>query len=170
LKIYMTDAVRETDGERHDSRTVSLRGSIRHSFPAEPYTGKVTHYDDKWNEYPELDEDRDLYENLNGRRWTDVPQELIRNLPDGYVLLTDQAFVVFLPEWLMVSLEGMEGENIVREFLTYTFSATMRQFRVLNPEQRLLVRSVLALVAEREPSNFVRGYAAEALVLIDALK
>ena len=146
-----------------------MRDSIPRSFPAEPYTGKVTLYDDKWDEYPELDEDRDLYENLNGRRWTDLAPELIRNLPDGYVLLTDQAFVEFLPAWLVVSLEGMEGENIVREFLTYTFSSTMRQFRVLDPEQRLLVRSVLALVAERESSKFIRGHAAEALALIDAL-
>jgi hypothetical protein len=52
-----------------DGRISILRESIRRSFSDEPYTGQVTPYDDKLDD-PELDEDKDLYDALNGRRWT----------------------------------------------------------------------------------------------------
>jgi hypothetical protein len=148
-----------------------LREAIRRSFPAEIYTGKVTPNDGEWlpeltEENAILDDDMFLYEGLNGRRWTEVPTQLLQTHLDGYVLLTDQAFTAFLPAWLMYSLENMDGENEVRNFLVYAFSYTLRQFRVLDPEQKGIVRSLLAEFAERGTSRFVKKLAVEALALI----
>jgi hypothetical protein len=160
------DKNEKTGAQEPDGRIVALRESILGSFPAEPYTGKVTPNDADLGD-PELDEDLDLYETLKGRKWTEVATKLLRDQPSGYGLLTDEAFVAFLPAWLMSSLERMDAENEVRNFLVYAFSNTMRQFRVLNPEQRLTVRSVLAEFAERGTSPFVRTLAVQALALID---
>ena len=101
--------------------------------------------------------------------WTEVPRNLLFRHPDGYVLLTDQAFVAFLPAWLMCSLEGMDEENEVRNFLAYTFSNTLRQFRLLNLEQRLIVRSILAEFSQRGTGSFVRDLLAKTIVFIDSL-
>ena len=162
----------ESELQEPDGRTAALREAIRRSFPAERYTGKVTPHDGEWlpeltEENAILDDHMFLYEALNGRRWTEVPTQLLRNQPDGYVLLTDEAFTAFLPAWLMHSLEGMDAKNEVRDFLVYTFSSTLSQFRVLNPEQQLTVRSLLAEFAERESSPYVKKLAFQALALID---
>src|SRR5579859_5624382 len=103
-----------------EQRLSALREAIRHSFPAEPYMGKVTHSDGAWT--PELDDDQALYEALHGCRWTEVPSDIVRNQPDGFLLLTDEAFVAFLPAWLLRSLENPFGENEVRSFVIYSFS------------------------------------------------
>jgi hypothetical protein len=165
LVCDMSTNENEKTGEQ-DGRIAALRESIRRSFPAEPYRGKVTPNDGEWT--PELDEDQDLYGALNARRWTEVPTQLLHSQPDAYVLLTDQAFAAFLPAWLMFSLEDMDAENEVRNFLVYAFSNTLRQFRVLNPEQRLTVRSLLEEFAERETSAPIRALATQAVALIDS--
>ena len=146
--------------------TAALREAIRCSFPDEPYIGKVTPNDDQLDD-PELDEDKDLRDALNGRRWTEVPAKLLHDLPDGYVLLTDEAFVAFLPAWLMRSLEHMDEENEVRNFIVYSFSHTMRQFRVLNPGQQRTVRSILAEFTQRGTCASVGKRATEAVALVD---
>lgn len=80
-----------------NQRIALLRDSIRRSFPDEAYTGKVTDYDNIYNPDDEatyiLDENQDLYEALNGRRWTDIKPELMHHLPSGYDLLADEAYV-----------------------------------------------------------------------------
>jgi len=101
--------------------------------------------------------------------WTEVPRNLLFRHPDGYVLLTDQAFVAFLPAWLMCSLEGMDEENEVRNFLAYAFSNTLRQFQILNPEQRVTVRSILAEFVERGTGSSVRNLLTKTIVFIDDL-
>jgi hypothetical protein len=115
---------------------------------------------------PELDEDKDLYHALNGRKWTEVQPPLLRDHPDGYELLTDQAFGAFLAAWLMRSLEDMDSENEVRNFVVYSFSDTMPKFRVLSPEQQLTVRSILLEFSERGTAAFVKQRAVEGVSLI----
>jgi hypothetical protein len=148
-----------------NTRGALLRESIHRAFPAEIYTGKVTINDGDLTR-GEMDEEQELHDALKRRRWTEVPAELLRRQPDGYLLLTSEAYVAFLPAWLMYSLEDMDAENQVREFLGYSFQ-TMRQFRVLNADQRLVVRSLLSEFKERDPSGFIRDHAAEAVALID---
>jgi hypothetical protein len=134
-------------------KLAALRDSIRRSFPAEPYQGKVTLHDGELDD-PELDEDEDLYHALNGRKWTEVEPQLLRDHPDGYELLTDEAFGAFLAAWLMPSLKDMDSENEVRNFVVYSFSDTMRKFRVRRPEQQLTVRSILLEFSERGNRRF----------------
>ena len=66
-----------------DFRTAELREMIQRAFPAETYDGVITGYDDRLDD-SDLDEEKELYENLKGTKWTDVPQQLIKNKPDGY--------------------------------------------------------------------------------------
>src|ERR1700751_4666701 len=98
-----------------DNRVADLIDSIRRSFPVEQYMVDVTQYDAKLDDpdfydvKPDTDladfwDEKELRESFKGRRWTEAPPELLYRLPDGYVLLTDQAFVAFLPAWLMCSL------------------------------------------------------------------
>lgn len=165
-----------------DNQTIApLRRAIQRAFPAERYTGCVTRHDGAW--LPELteenaihDDDKFLYEALKGQKWTDVPREFLYAMPDGFVLLTEQALVAFLAAWLMTSLENMEGENLVREYLVYAFSPSgvtpntdfiIGELRALNTEQRSVIRLVLAEFAQREPSDFIRKHASNAVEFID---
>jgi hypothetical protein len=163
-----------------DKRVADLIDSIRRSFPAMRYTGDVTQYDAKLDDsdfydikpdpdVPDFWDEKELRDAFKGRCWTDVSPELLYRHPDGYVLLTDQAFVAFLPAWLTCSLEDMDEENEVRNFLAYTFSNTLRQFRLLNLEQRLIVRSILAEFSQRGTGSFVRDLLAKTIVFIDSL-
>jgi hypothetical protein len=165
--------------EERDARIALLRKSICESFPSEPFTGKVTPVDGEWT--PELDDEETLYTELLGRRWTDVPIELIRKYPSGLGLLTDQAFCAFLPAWLTVSLDDLDGENEVREFAVYMFGPertgdsmslgrTRRWLRMLNGDQRRTLRSILLEFSVSEPSGFIRAAAAEGLALNDELQ
>ena len=163
----------------HNVRIDELRKLIRHAFPAEAYTGRITPCDDELDD-PDLDDEKDLYEALKGRRWTDLPQRFLDNQPDGYVLLIDEAFGAFLPAWLIRSLENIDGENEVRDFVVYTFSPKhdmvpdttdfiLHRLRTLSPEQRHVLHSLFVEFAERDPSAFQRKLASEAITLLDTL-
>ena len=169
----------KTTVRKDDEWIAALRESIRRAFPEEKYTGRITHYDDKLDD-PELDEEKYLYEGLKGKRWTEVPQQLLDSRPDGYALLTDEAFIAYLAAWLTRSLENIDSENEVRDFVVYAFSPkhdmvpdttdrVLHRLRALDPEQRETLRSLLAEFAERDPSAFQRTLASDAVVLIGTL-
>jgi hypothetical protein len=176
----------EPVGERENLKIVELAESVRRSFPAVRYLGKVTSHDGEWlpaltEENAILEDDRALYEGLSGRTWTEIPPRLINDVPDGLPLLTDEAFVAFVPAWLARSLENIDGENEVRNFIVFTFSPRpdmvpdMTQFitnriRILSPQQRLTVRSLLAEFANSERSGSIRADAARAVKLIDTVR
>ena len=151
-----------------DPKIAALKEDLRRVFPAVTYHGPITTADGRWT--PELDDDQDVYEHLKGLSWPQAPTSLMLGQPDGYLLLADAAFTAFLPAWLMLSLErAEEHEDEIREFLIYSFSSTLRQFRLLNPEQRELVRSIIAEFHLRITDAFVKSSANEALELIDRL-
>ena len=163
----------------HNGRVEALRQSIQRAFPAETYTGRITPYDDRLDN-PDLDDEKDLHEALKGRRWTEIPQQLLQNQPDGYVLLTAEAFAAFIAAWLMRSLENIDGENEVRHFVVYAFSPkhdlvpdttafVLHRLRALSPEQRETLRSLLMDFAQQDPSAFQRKLASDAVSLIDTL-
>ena len=175
----------KTRAEGQEGWIVALRESIRRAFPAVVYTGKVTRYDDELSselreDQAILDEDQDLFKALKGRRWTEVPKQLLETLPDGHALLSDEAFVVFLPAWLCRALDDIDGQNEVRNFVVYAFSPrhdmvpemtdhTLHRLQLLNPEQRRVVRSLLVAFTERGTPPFVRALAAKAVTIIDSL-
>jgi hypothetical protein len=166
-------------------RIAALCESIRRAFPSDTYTRRVTPYDDELpSELREdqliLDEDQDLFRALKGRKWTEVSKQFIESLPDALPLLTDEAFVAFLPAWLVCSLENIDGENEVRDFVVYNFSPrsemvpdttwfTKNRLQLLNPEQRRIVRSLLMEFTERGTSPPVKALAAKGVSLIDTL-
>jgi hypothetical protein len=152
-------------GDGSDQQVDALRGLIRSTFPAEPFFGKVTPHDGAWTD--EFDEELALYEALHGQRWTEVPTQVLAALSTGLPLLTGDAFVSFLPACLMGSLEEMNVESEVREFLIYSFSSTLRQFDCLSPAQRTTVRSLLVEFSKHERSEFLRVEAIKAVDPID---
>jgi hypothetical protein len=165
-----TDETKQ-DSASEDDRIRALRESIRRSFPAEPYKGKITDHDGEFPDHFDeetaiLDDEKELYDAFRGKAWTEVPIEIFQHQPSGYDLLADEAYAVFIAAWLMRSLENMDAENEVRDFVVYSFQ-TMRKFRVLNPEQQLTVRSLLVEFAQRGTSKFAANLAKEAVALID---
>jgi hypothetical protein len=119
----------KTRAQIQEQRITALRGSFRRVFPAEPFTGKVARDGDgpnlsKGNAL--VDDDQALYQAPNGRRWTEVPPQLLYNQPDGLPLLTNDAIVAFLPTWLVGWLEDIEGENEVRNFVLSSLNAETR--------------------------------------------
>ncbi len=149
----------------------ALREMVRQAFPTETYDGMVTRYDPgPWTE--ELDEEQALYETLKGRSWPDIPSDFLCHYPDAFCLLAPEALAAFIPAWLMYSLENLQGENEIREFLIYTFSPPGYSWEYLSPltsQQRSTVRALLAEFAENEPNAFVREHAAKALARVDEL-
>lgn len=160
-------------------RIAELRESIRRTFPAEICTQSITPCDGTLDD-PDLDEEKYLYESLKGLKWTEVPQQVLTNQPDGYMLLTAEAFKLFLAAWLIRSLDNIDGENKVRDFVVYAFSPKhdmvpdttdfiLHRLQALSPEQRDALHSLMLEFAERESSAFQRKLAAEAVALIDSL-
>jgi hypothetical protein len=153
-----------------DVRTAELREMIQRAFPAETYDGVITGYDDKLDD-PELDEEKELYENLKGKEWTDVPQQLIRNKPDGCVRLTNESFPAFIAAWLMHSLENMNGENGIpkHDMVPDTTEFIRQRLIALKQEQRYVLHALLTEFAKKDPSAFQRGLALEAVALLESL-
>jgi hypothetical protein len=167
-----------------DERLTALRSAILSAFPDFVYEGKITRHDGEW--LPELteenaihDDDKLLYEALNGHKWSDIPQQFLYEMPGDFVLLIDEALVAFIGAWLMCSLENLQRENDVREYFVYTFGRkdetqtkdfSVGLLRAFNPQQLAVVRLLLVEFSQSESSRFVREYALEAVKLIDHLE
>jgi hypothetical protein len=142
-----------------------LRAKIKVAFPDAAFSGVITGADGLLSE--ELDEEQALYGALRGRKWSEVPVSIIESNPDGIVLLTDEAFVAFLPAWLNRALT----QEKVREMMVYVFSPDvhkstettdhrMRQFT--SPQKDVLV-AFLKYCLEVESSKFVKERARSAV-------
>lgn len=162
-----------------EARMLELRQQIQSAFPSYIYEGVVTKYDDKLAD-PGLDEEKELYETLKGKMWTEVPSQFLDSQPDGYVLLVDDAFAAFIAAWLRRSLDNINGENKVRDFVVYAFGPKrdlvpdttgliQQRLIALNGQQRGVLRALLAEFADKGPSAFQRKLASEAAGLIDSL-
>lgn len=165
-----------------EGRIADLRNALREAFPVVAYSGPVTRHDGAWlpaltEENAIHDDDMFLYEGLKGKNWTEVSPELLQNFPDGFVLLTDEALVAFLPAWLMQSLDNILGENLVREFSIYAFSPSgssvvdtkVHLLHALNSKQRAAVRGILCEFARNEMNAFLKEHARAAVQLIDGV-
>jgi len=148
-----------------------LRDTVREAFPSERYTGPITQHDPgPWTE--EADEEQALYETLNGTMWTEISSDFLKAHPDIYLRLTPRAYTAFIAAWLNYSLEHMEGENTVREFLVYTCSPPGHCWEVLsplNPAQRAVVRALMSEVASGEINGKIKENARRALARMDEL-
>ena len=112
-----------------------LRADLRKAFPEATFTGSVTDADGLQDEA--LDEPRALYGALRDRKWSEVERSIVSSFPDGFLLLTDPAFVAFLPAWLLATLE----DHKVRQSLVYSFSPDVhRSSKEWDPRIRKLTR------------------------------
>jgi hypothetical protein len=173
--------------DRHDVNELTrcadtLREMLYSSFPPAVYHGSITSIDN--DPFPEeiyngeniLDEEADLYDNLKGKQWTDISDEVIARNEQGYLFLTDEAFAEFLPAWLLRSLDNLGDENRIREYLIYTFGPKAGSFSYpwgianLNKQQRRTLRSFLESFLVYEPSPFIREGAENLLQEFDKME
>lgn len=171
--------------DEEDQQIATLRNAIEQAFPAATYTGPITRHDGAWlpeltEENALLDDDKFLYEALKDQKWTGLPKVFLQEEePNGYLLLNEQAFAFYLAAWLVCSLEDIDGENTVREYLIYAFSPgpvewnndfKMKLLRALNPEQRAVLRLLMIEFARREASKYIRQHAVAAISFIDSCR
>ncbi len=168
-----------------DKRLTELRHAIRAAFPVVAFQGQITNHDRPWS--PDLtadeaihDDDMLVYEATKDRSWPEIPKHFLHEQPDGFVLLTNEALPAFLAAWLMCSLDEIDGDNNVREFIVYSFSPShdllpdmtphkITRLKVLSPEQRAVIRALLAEFADRERSTFVKNLAKSGIEMIDRI-
>jgi hypothetical protein len=134
----------------------ALKSQIQRAFPDTTFSGSVTPADGASD--AELDEERSLYAALRGRKWSEVSEQFVRNNPDGFVLLTDQAFPAFLAAWLMGALVN----SSVREMVVYSFTpkdprgGTEGRLRMLSDAQKSALRGFLSYCAAVEASESIK--------------
>lgn len=154
-----------TEQTDQDKGAELLSAKIKVAFPDLAFSGPITGVDGQPNE--ELDEQQALYGALRGRKWSEIPVSVIESNPDGVVLLTDEAFVAFLPAWLHCALTHEK----VRELMVYAFSPAVhkstegmdRRIRRLTSPQKEALLAFLTYCAEVESSKFVKERARSAV-------
>ena len=170
--------------QMHRERIASLRRAIRRAFPAIDYEGEITRHDGAW--LPELTEENGMYDDemflykaVKGHRWTDVAKDYLINAPDDFCLLSQKSLGAYLGAWLECSLDEIDGENRVREYLIYSFSRTgtsglnsdiervSELLSGLSAEQRHVLLELLKEFAQQEPSQYIREHAASAVDIVD---
>jgi len=148
-----------------------VEAKIRAAFADSTFAGPITAVDEMTNE--ELDEEQALYGALRGRSWSEISASLIARYPDGIALLTDEAFIAFLPAWLTRALKDDE----VLEAMVYMFSPHARtsemlnrRLRLLSAEQREALEAFLAHCVDVESSKFVKDHARRAVAHVATFK
>jgi hypothetical protein len=154
----------------------TLRAKILAAFPDTVFSGSITTADGRFNEY--LDEEEALYESLHDKKWSDIPTLFLKQFANRAVLLTPEAFVAFLPAWLMCAFEDEE----VRSYMVYSFnpdtnshqqlheSGIQRTIQAMGVAQRDTLKAFLTYCVEVERSAFVKNQARRALEFVSCVK
>ena len=138
-----------------------LKDELEAAFPDTPYTGEVTHADgEPFSE--EIDDDLALFRYLSGRDWKSIEPSFVDFQYASLPLLTDAAFVAFLPAWLLRALDPQRTEAPVRAHLVFTLAAGLRKggedrLKLLNERQRNVVMIVLTHILGTEHGERVRS-------------
>jgi hypothetical protein len=156
----------------HPRQLHKLSENILRSFPPQDLNIAILAGGDKgpWT----LDQlhEEDLLHNLKGRRWTQIPPEVIARHLGDFVLLTAEAFATYIPAWLLFALYN---HNQGGEFVAHTFAPeesngsnlirpiAVDMFRALRRTQRLVLRDFLIYLAEYHESDLVADRAAAAV-------
>ena len=162
-----------------------LRHVMRTAFPQTEFQGRVTPADGQpFSE--ELDDEFYLYQGLSGRRWAEVPEDFIKIHCGDLPLLTAEAFVTFLPAWIMSGLNEPGEKNPVLAFTIYSLSpadhptndahvrSVMEQWwrsrvGLLTPEQLAAVLAFVDFVAENKATSRLRSDALRAREALSGL-
>jgi len=144
---------------------------IRSAFPDLICSGPITPADGKTGE--DYDEHEILFEGLRGRAWSRIPASFIRENAGALVLLTEEAFVVYLPAWLIAGVT----DHTVGEILAYTFCPAPdgdqrfmdSRIKRMNVVQREALAVFLAYCVETNSSKVIKDRAEEALAYVSSL-
>jgi hypothetical protein len=134
-----------------------VRGLIRRAFPDVVYSGSITPVDGKTGE--DYDEYEALHDALRGKTWSEIQSSFIQGNAYGLVLLTDEAFVAYLPAWLT---EGV-ADRQVSDALVSTFypdpakdqGRMNRRMQQMNSAQVEALCAFLALFVQNKFSKSV---------------
>lgn len=91
-----------------------IRRQIRSAFPSETFFGAVTNG-------CKCDECAELVRNLRYQKWDDLNNETMDAQFGSLPLLSPEAFSMFIPAWLMRSLDNLEAEE--QQFCEWTLYA-----------------------------------------------
>ena len=146
----------------------SVRAQIRGAFPDVVYSGPVTSTDGKTGE--DYDEPEALYNALHRKSWLEISALFIRGNAHGLVLLTVEAFIAYLPAWL---IEGIADPQ-VGEVMVYTFCPEDGKDRHrmdsrmerMNSMQKEALIAFLTHCYKNNSSKFVKDRAEHALAYV----
>lgn len=138
-----------------------MRQRIQSVFPSQPFFGSITNG-------CACDECTALVKSLYGRKWDALDNETMDVQFGSLSLLTLEAFTIFVPAWLIRSLDNIDAEEQkFREWTLYSLalysdedgpdelSAEIEKLRQqsdqLNPEQLRVIADFLRLIHDRTP-------------------
>lgn len=150
-----------------------IRNSILEAFPEGPFVGRVTPADEISGEH--FEEERDLYREFYGKTWTEIPSSIIHSYAYSLPLLTEEAFVAFLPAWLRAALTDSD----VRESLVHAFSKDSQKddcsflngrMERLNTLQRKVILDFFTHAQASESSKGLQNEIQLALAYLSAIR
>jgi hypothetical protein len=147
-----------------------VRSQIRSAFPDVIHSGPITPADGKTGE--DYADHGVLYGVLHGRAWSEVPVSFIRENDDGLALLTEEAFVAYLPAWL---IEGLVASQ-VGDALIYTFCPDPgndhrfmdRRIQLMSSVQKEALSAFLSHYAQASASKYIKDRAKQAVVYVNS--
>jgi hypothetical protein len=149
--------------------TQRLRADIRNAFPAVVHAGPITPADGKSGE--DYDETELLYEALHGKAWPEIPARFVRANSMALVMLTEEAFGVYLPAWLNEGLTDQEvGEAVVYMFCNEPgedSSYMDRRLQHLNHQQKEVLQAFLTHRGQTTSSQAHRESARRASAYVE---
>ncbi len=136
-----------------------LRYQIREAFPATQFIGPITSCD--------CEECTHIREELRHKRWDEIPTTFL-DFTCSPTLLTPEAFIAFLPAYLLRALDDLDRHSVVVEFTVYSLcpdkpekhgqeeqvghqdgvSRLLQRARSMNPVQIQAIRAFLVFVQE----------------------
>jgi len=124
-----------------------LREQIRQAFPATRYYGTVTTCD--------CDECSEIREGLNRKQWDEVPQEFLASTGNP-TLLTPEAFVAFLPAYLLRALDDLSPHGAVSGLTVYSLTPSREEWQVRRVFERIRLMTGAQVQAVRAFLKFAQ--------------
>ncbi len=124
-----------------------LREQIRLAFPATQYFGPITPCD--------CDECSEIRDGLNHKQWDEVPQEFL-DFTGNPTLLTPEAFVAFLPAYLLRALDDLNPHGAVLGLTVYSLTLCPEEWQVRRMFERIRLMTVAQVQAVRAFLKFAQ--------------
>ena len=146
-----------------------FREKLLRAFPPQPFHGLVS-------THTECDDGIALRHELPGKRWDEIPAEVVDFNSGSLSLLQPAARVAFLPAWLARSMEklGPQYEGVLADFTMYFLCpgnedegwdeiGIARRVSLFDADQRSLVGDFLRSILENDALPYWHGCARHGL-------